>query len=100
MRDLLLLILLALATYRIWRLLALDLVTADLRVRLFGSRDGSMSIRHPMLLEMWECPWCLGFYLSIVVVMSTNLLIDFPLPALYVLATSTIVGFLGARLED
>lgn len=48
---------LTLATFRLWKLLADDAI-------LDGPRDWLL-IRVPEKIEeLWECPWCLGFWIG------------------------------------
>lgn len=66
----LVLVVLALAAYRLWRLAALDsfapLVWA--RDRAVGARfdedDYPAGARRPLLAEWLTCPWCSGLWLS------------------------------------
>jgi len=46
------------ATFRLWRLLAVDNVTASSRSRLGSGFLGFLA-----------CPWCAGFWLSVIVVL-------------------------------
>lgn len=86
-------ILATLASYRLWRLLAFDDVLAGPRLmvveRLPRNYEGAI-----------YCPWCLGFWSCVL----TFVLIDLtgysvPLPVVQVAAASTLVGWLGSRLE-
>lgn len=52
------LIVLALAAYRTWRLLAIDMILAGVRHRLFGQRRTG-------LFEFVLCPWCFGAWITI-----------------------------------
>lgn len=58
------------------------------------------------LLERWsgtgwdvglECPWCIGFWVSAALTFALAQLLSIPLPALYALAVSSVVGFIGSR---
>lgn len=52
--------LLALATYRVWRLVAVDQITEPIRAR-FIFRDGRL---WQWVADLVGCPWCLGWWLS------------------------------------
>lgn len=52
--------LLGLATYRAWRIPALDQITEPLRSALI-SREGRWWV---FLTDMILCPWCLGFWIA------------------------------------
>lgn len=52
--------LLALATYRVWRLIAVDQITEPIRAR-FIFRDGRL---WQWVADLVGCPWCLGWWLS------------------------------------
>ncbi len=52
--------LLALAAYRVWRLLAEDSITDKIRWRIYkatGSRE--------WFIEFVSCPWCLGAWVAV-----------------------------------
>lgn len=51
---------LALAVYRVWRIVAVDQITEPIRAR-FIFRDGRV---WQWIADLIECPWCLGFWLS------------------------------------
>lgn len=96
MRDLLAVLLalplLTLATYRVWRLLALDAITEPIRAR-FIFREGPV---WQWLANMLECPWCAGFWLSGAA--SLAWLLSFDLSVWYLVllwpAVSALVGIL------
>lgn len=80
--DPVVLIVVALAAYRLWKLVAEDLISQRLRDRLSDRA-----------VEFVACPWCLGFWISlIVVVVAANW--EIPI-TLSVFAVSAIVGMLG-----
>jgi hypothetical protein len=105
--DWYILILLSLAAFRIWKLLAEDTVLARPRERflqLFGPRDERPAV------SVWifmVCPWCLGAWLCGVVyagwiafgpgVWSSQ---EWFMAAVVVAAMSAIVGWLGTLLPD
>jgi len=65
------LILLALAAFRVWRLLALDTITDQLRRRVTRLGDWSGGGSTPSLYRerlgaFLQCPWCLGFWVVVV----------------------------------
>lgn len=88
----------ALAAYRLYRLLAVDdlppVATArDWIVRKVDKAHGD-EWAHGL-----ECPWCLGFWCSLLVVGLLDLAVSVPLPALQVAAVSTLVGLLAKAGE-
>lgn len=85
-------VVLMLAAYRLWRLLALDDLTRDVRER-FGAR------LHPRLEAAIYCPWCLGFWCCVAVFGLASIWVSLPLVVAQVAAASTVVGFLGAHDE-
>ena len=53
-------VLLGMATFRAWRILALDQITEPLRSALIN-REGRVWV---FLTDMILCPWCLGFWIA------------------------------------
>jgi len=64
-------LILVLGAYRLWMLIAKDSITQSWRVRLLGYDDTGARNRWPhprkRLAEFVHCPWCLGFWLSLLV---------------------------------
>jgi len=61
MLDLLIaLVPLTLATWRLWRIIAVDSITEPIRAR-FLFRDGPL---WEWVADLVTCPWCLGYWLS------------------------------------
>lgn len=68
-------LILVLGTYRLWMLAANDILTEPLRERLLGYSRGADGKYHRNrwpharkgLGEFIHCPWCLGFWLSLIV---------------------------------
>lgn len=58
--------LLVLATYRVWRIIAVDQITEPIRSRYMW-RDGPV---WSWVMDMVVCPWCLGWWLSGIAAMS------------------------------
>lgn len=79
-------ILMALAAYRLFRLVALDTITEPARKRF--KPDGKMGL-------FISCPWCAGAWISFGTVAVTAQCANVPLPILQALAVSCVVGFLG-----
>lgn len=109
--ELVLLITLALASYRLWRILGKDSWPPSVwfRQRLgaeafagggTANRTGSRPWWKQEALELIECPWCMGFWIAGAVV--ANLWPWDTLAELAVawLAVSCLVGLIGARLDD
>ena len=89
-------LLIALATYRITRIVTADKVTE--RPRAWAedrAADG-----HPKLTYFVTCPWCVSIYIASAVVGITDLVASVPLPGLQALAASTVCGLIGAELDS
>jgi hypothetical protein len=75
-------------SYRLWRLLALDEITAPVRDRLLS--------RSAWLDSMWTCPWCLGTWVTIGVGLAAYFTgLTETSPWLAIPASSVVVGLLG-----
>lgn len=108
---------LGVCAYRLTRVVTLDTFTEPLRERLYDrwppdyERSGWRyeadlkalikrapgTARPPVhwVGQLVECPWCIGFWLSGLVVLVAALVGDVPLPVLAWLAVSTLVGLIG-----
>lgn len=92
------LVLLSLASFRIWRLIAVDTVTEQIRYRITRTDEylkGNPAEYREKLDEFISCPWCFGFW----IVLAWWGLWQVWDQAVYVmsvpLALSTLVGFLA-----
>lgn len=94
MGDLVLVVLMALAAYRLYRLFSIDEFPpiADTRRWIHArlKRRFGEEWAHGM-----KCPWCAGFWWSIAVVLAVNAVTSIRLPVLTVLAVSCLVGLIG-----
>lgn len=105
MHDAGLIILLALACYRVTRLVTTDKITEPLFDWLrFGLERrwyakhgpvGSDTHFNSKLAFLLSCPWCLGFWVSGVGTLLVSLAYGLDYSILTWLAVSTVVGFLG-----
>lgn len=86
MSPALLFIALALASYRVWRLLGRDDITEPLRAPL-----------PTFVLKGLTCPWCFGTWVAIASVYATHrwLVPLEPHWLLWAVAVASVVGFLG-----
>lgn len=84
------LVVLALAVYRLTRLVTTDALTDPLRGRLG---------RRPKLVSFLECPWCVSVWLAaaVVVEVEERWWWTFAAPAALVLALSAVTGYLAER---
>jgi hypothetical protein len=104
-------------SYRLWRFLAVDVITIRFRARLFGIKivvddpaelgeapkaEDEAEARWPKLFHMWHCPWCLGFHLAWMTTVVTDVVIDggLPAPGLVAGAAAAVTGLLGANDPD
>lgn len=78
-------VLLALASYRVWRLVALD-------VLLDRPRDWAWS-RAPAVAAFATCPWCSGWWISVAAWIAWVAAPTFSVWASVPLALSAVVGF-------
>lgn len=105
MNELGLCVLLALACYRVTRLVTTDKITEPIFDRLrFGLERRWYAKHGPMgsdthfnskLAFLLSCPWCLGFWVSGAGTLLVSLAYGIDYPILTWLAVSTVVGFLG-----
>jgi hypothetical protein len=84
--------LLTLASYRVWRLIALDTITEPIRAR-FIFREGR---GWEWVSTLVTCPWCAGFWISGAASLGWLLAFGLPLGWLALLwpAVSALVGML------
>lgn len=111
-------VLLALGSYRLFRLLGWDTfpVIRKLRDRVTGAewhpnlegdehkrmseatqQAGRWSFKRPKLAELIDCPFCLGFYLSIAIYLSWW---AFPSPTLVAMTPCAISGVVGVVAKN
>jgi hypothetical protein len=82
-------LLVGVASYRVFRLIAEDSIMEPVRLRLpdwdwFG--------------EWLYCPWCLGSWIAFGVTWITDATIGLQAPVLVALAAAVVVGWLGEHL--
>lgn len=91
MSDALLLLVMTLAAFRVWRLIGEDTI-------LDRPRDWVIE-RSEKLSDFITCPWCAGFWISGVTVAVTDYFTSVPLPGLMVAAVSAGVGLIGSNFD-
>jgi hypothetical protein len=84
-------VLMSLASYRLWRLVGYDDVTSPARDRILEHA--------PYLHDMVICPWCLGSWIAFAVVWVTTALVEVRWPVLQALAVAVMVGWVHGTLE-
>jgi hypothetical protein len=94
LEQIVLFVLMSLASYRLWRLIGYDTISASIRDELPGDDGSGFSFR-----EMVECPWCLGSWIAFTVVGITALVTDVRWPVLQALACAVVVGWLHELIE-
>lgn len=101
-RSAVLLVLDALATARLTRLVIADTITAPIRARLAGSRASTsynlggermMVVARPRLTQFITCPWCISPYLAGIVIACQALI-----PAVWLYASAVLAFSLVAAL--
>lgn len=98
------LVLLALAVYRIWRILGLDDMPGLVAMRnwLAGASElgGVWTFRRRWVADLISCPWCLGWWLSLAAAGCWFLDARVTLLAAIPFALAAIVGALGHFLNE
>ena len=90
---------LSLASYRITRFITTDavpfgLLREKIEVRWSQAKYGEM------FAEGLTCPFCMGAWVSFALIGALAQVISIPLPALYALAVSSVVGIVGKLVEE
>lgn len=84
------LVVLILAAYRVWRLLALDELLDPIRDPLLGLKGDDFA--RPALARFLGCPFCFGFWISLAIY---GAWLSAPRPTLYAMAPFAISGAVG-----
>lgn len=84
-----LLAVMALASYRLWRFVGRDQVPGALIGNWLAAH------RSRRLFDLLTCPWCLGAWISFAVVAVTAQLVVLVLPVLQALAVACLVGLIA-----
>lgn len=94
----LLFVLITLSAYRLWRLWAEDALPP-----FMWARDRFEAAVDRRFGSTWAagtaCPWCSGFWISCATVAVVWALRPLPMPGLWFLAVSTLVGLIAQRDE-
>jgi hypothetical protein len=89
-------VILVLAAHRVTRLIGWDTITAKWRARLTGYSDTGERNRYPhnrkALGEFVHCPWCLGFWVCLVLYVCWRIWPDATFTFATVAALSSAVG--------
>jgi hypothetical protein len=105
------------AAYRLWRLIAVDVISRRARGWLFGVKvevtdsaelggalepEDEEETRWPKLFHMWHCPWCMGTWLAFGLTLVANRRVKrgIAAPVLVGLAAAAVTGLLGANDPD
>ena len=91
-------VLIAWLSYRAWALMALDTVTIKLRRRIFTEAREDRRV-YKWLKLFWKCPWCAGFWITVVVTILADIFIDggVPMPVLVGGAAAAGTALLGGN---
>lgn len=79
------------ASYRLWRLAAEDSITE-------GPREWVLDRSPEKIRELVECPWCLGSWSAFGVTWLTDVTVGLGAPVLVGLGAAVVVGWLGEHL--
>lgn len=90
-------VVICLAAYRVTRLVTTDDIALRPRLWLTEKLEAT---RFSSYTKGITCPWCVGFWISLVIVLVSNIYVRIPYPALYVGAVSTVVGLIGGKIDD
>lgn len=82
---------LGLAAYRIWRLVALDSITQRLR-------ESTIDEGPEWVGQLLYCPWCLGSWVAFAATWLADVVIGVPAPVAVALGAAVVVGALGEWL--
>lgn len=97
-------LLIGVAAYRLWRLLALDVITMPIRAWLFNidPDDDTVEPRFVFALSFLRCPWCLGSWIAagLTIAADTVLADGVAEPALVGIAAAAVTGMIGSRDPD
>lgn len=98
----LVLLVLALASLRVWKLAADDAILAAPRSRLVGAHITTEGVwfDRPRLEKWLVCPWCAGFWVSLAVYLAWLAEPRATVYAAVPFAVSAAVGFAGSLLLD
>lgn len=84
-------LLIGVASYRVWRMAAVD----DVAARPIEW----VLVRMPEWFnKMWRCHWCLGSWVAFAVTWLTDATVGLHAPVLVALAAAVVVGWLGENL--
>lgn len=101
MRELALALLIGLASYRAWALLALDTITLPIRARMFFRDPGAGEFRRlgRVAYYYWTCAWCLGTWVTAGITLLADLMIDggVPAPVLVFTGAAAVTALLGSN---
>ncbi len=92
--DLTSFVILSLAAYRVTRFFVEDALFEPVRDRIWDRFPPNTKFGY-----LFTCYWCLGFWVSILFVISAYLLPDFTFVVSLILAISALIGLIAARLE-
>lgn len=92
-------VLIGLASAALWRLMAVDVISKSLRMRLWG--EGDPESRARAWLKAWgKCPWCAGAWITAVITILVDATTSLPLPVLVFGAARFVTGWIGSKDED
>jgi len=95
-------VLLALAAYRLFRIVGYDTITQPIRERVTGYKDSDTlpsDVTDAKLAYLFRCPWCLGWWVSLAVWGVYEASPHWALVAATPLAISAGCGIIGRNLD-
>lgn len=83
-------VVIGLASYRLWKFAAEDSITE-------APRQWVLARSPEKVRELVECPWCLGSWVAFGVTWAVDAAVGFEAPILVGLAAAAVVGLIGDR---
>lgn len=91
-----------LASFALWRVIAVDALTKPLRAKVFTEARQESS-KFYQWLKLWaQCPWCAGAWVTALLTLLTDLFVEDGLPAPFLVfaAARAVTGYIGSHDED
>lgn len=94
-------LLIGVASYSLWRVMAVDTITKPARRWLFTEHRDDHGGKLYKWLKLWyKCPWCAGAWVTALVTILVDVTTSLPLPLLVFAAARAVCGWIGGHDED